>query len=126
MKIRAGFVSNSSSSSFTIVSKEELTKELLLQSLKIDQEHPLNNLFEGIVDCVLARANPINKEQLKCDVEEYGYEEERDLLKLSEDNYVYTGRFSDQGYDHSAEYFLCTNGINVEVEGLKIICEGGY
>jgi hypothetical protein len=49
MKIRNGFVSNSSSSSFLIISKNgELTTDILMESFKIDKESPLYNVAKDI------------------------------------------------------------------------------
>ncbi|MCK9416303.1 hypothetical protein M0Q97_06565 [Candidatus Dojkabacteria bacterium] len=49
MKIRNGFVSNSSSSSFMIISKNgELTTNILMKSFKIDKESPLYNVAKDI------------------------------------------------------------------------------
>jgi len=45
MKIRTGFVSNSSSSSFVIASDEPITEELLLKTLGVSEGHPLQGFL---------------------------------------------------------------------------------
>ena len=58
MKIRLGFVTNSSSTNFIIISKEELTKEYLYEKLGFDKNSPLRkdglelceNILRGL-DC---------------------------------------------------------------------------
>lgn len=48
MKIRAGFVSNSSSTSFLIISKGAFSKEQLLRLMGVDSKSPMHGLFEQL------------------------------------------------------------------------------
>jgi hypothetical protein len=50
MKIRAGFVSNSSSTSFLIISKGAFTREQLLRLMGVDAESPMHKLFDQLYD----------------------------------------------------------------------------
>jgi len=50
MKIRAGFVSNSSSTSFLIISKGAFTREQLLRLMGADAESPMHQLFNQLYD----------------------------------------------------------------------------
>jgi len=54
MKIRNGFVSNSSSSSFVIVSKNgKLTKEKIMKALDVSEKSPLYSIAEDITKTIL-------------------------------------------------------------------------
>ena len=48
MKIRAGFVSNSSSTSFLIIAKGALTRAHLLRLMGVDEESPMHGLFDQL------------------------------------------------------------------------------
>ena len=50
MKIRAGFVSNSSSTSFLIISKGEFTKRQLVRLMGVDAKSPMYGLFSQLYD----------------------------------------------------------------------------
>jgi hypothetical protein len=50
MKIRAGFVSNSSSTSFLIISKGAFTKEQLVKLMGVDAKSPMHQLFDQLYD----------------------------------------------------------------------------
>jgi hypothetical protein len=50
MKVRAGFVSNSSSTSFLIISKGAFTREQLLQLMGTDAQSPMHELFDQLYD----------------------------------------------------------------------------
>lgn len=125
MKIRSGFVSNSSSSSFTVFSKKELTEELLLEIFKIPEGHPLTSLVKDICKCIKRQAKPMDLEEIQEEIE-FGSSRAEELLEKSKQGYYcYTGYFGDDS-SYGAESFLCTNGIKAETEDFKIECEGGY
>jgi hypothetical protein len=50
MKIRAGFVSNSSSTSFLIISKGAFSREQLLRLMGVDAKSPMHDLFDQLYD----------------------------------------------------------------------------
>ena len=50
MKIRAGFVSNSSSTSFLIISKGAFTRAQLLRLMGVDAKSPMHKLFDQLYD----------------------------------------------------------------------------
>jgi len=56
MKIRNGFVSNSSSSSFVVIMKNNtnISKESLLEILKVDKESPLFNFANDLVGFIVS------------------------------------------------------------------------
>lgn len=124
MKIRSGFVSNSSSSSFTVVSKKELTEELLLEIFKVPEGHPLTSLVKDICTCIKRQAKPMDLEELQEEID-FGSSRAEELLEKSKQGYYcYTGYFGDDC--GGAEAFLCMNGIKAETEDFKIECEGRY
>jgi hypothetical protein len=53
MKIRAGFVSNSSSTSFLIISKKDLNKADFFELMGIDLDSPIADLFSGFYEAVV-------------------------------------------------------------------------
>jgi hypothetical protein len=52
MKIRSDFVTNSSSSSFVIGVKEELTREKLYKIFQVSEDHPLRDIPDTILENV--------------------------------------------------------------------------
>ena len=62
MKLRTGFVSNSSSSSFVIWYKDDLTKENLIKAMGVDKNNPLYFYADDLSDYVIAESkDSINK-----------------------------------------------------------------
>jgi hypothetical protein len=53
MKIRAGFVSNSSSTSFLILAAEDLTQENFLQLMGVNPKSPLAEVFRELHEALL-------------------------------------------------------------------------
>jgi hypothetical protein len=53
MRIRDGFVTNSSSTNFLIISKEELTREYLLEKLGFKSNSSIINAGEKLVDSII-------------------------------------------------------------------------
>ena len=129
MKIRTGFVSNSSSSSFMIVSKNgKLTKELLMKVFKVqkgDLFYPIaKDLAEFIVDNV---EETTTKEILVnfCadDISELP-DEVKKCVK-SESGTIYEGSAADDG-DSSVEHLLVDLDIHYEDDDIIFEKEGGY
>jgi hypothetical protein len=56
MKIRTGFVSNSSSTSFLIITKDELNRADFFELMGIDLNSPVAHLFEQLYQDVLESA----------------------------------------------------------------------
>jgi hypothetical protein len=50
MKIRAGFVSNSSSTSFLILAKEDLNRDDFFELMGIKKDSPIADLFDSFYD----------------------------------------------------------------------------
>jgi len=56
MKIRAGFVSNSSSTSFLIIAKDDLNKADFFKLMGVEPSSPVAGLFQQLYDDVLDSA----------------------------------------------------------------------
>jgi len=129
MKIRNGFVSNSSSSSFIVLAKEELTKEKLLELFKVPEDSPIISIVEDIAKTMMSGIKEVSPEEF---INDYGLEDGEDyepysslLKKAKEKNMkIYDGCFSSEG--EGAEMMLCYASINIETDDLIMHGEGGY
>lgn len=124
MKIRTDFVTNSSSSSFIILCKEELTREKLYEIFHVTEDHPLYDLLRDIADTIFSKASRTTKEKIR-----RGYDEIPGKYAdiPGEDYYWYHGQFEDEGMGSGgAEAFLCATDLNFENEDFIMIHEGGY
>jgi hypothetical protein len=60
MKIRAGFVSNSSSTSFLIIAKKDLNKKDFFDLMGIQQDSPIADLFAQFYQDVVDNAEKVD------------------------------------------------------------------
>ena len=134
MKIRQGFVSNSSSSSFVVCWKGDLKKELEL-AFQVPDNHILKEFTTEIAKTFFNCLNDKNKKGMTFDkyLEDYNYGEEElseEALKIKswvEQGYkLATGSFSDESYGGGIEATLCDLDHHYDSENLKIIHYGGY
>lgn len=140
MKIRNGFVSNSSSSSFLIVMKnnKELSTESLIETFKVDSTSPLfdfsKDLAKFLVNysekCTIASIHEehigsYNEEEKTTDdminelVDEMYMD--RDMLEsLKNDKIkVYEGQASNEG-DEPVEAYLYNSGVNFNTDEIEM------
>jgi hypothetical protein len=53
MRVRTGFVSNSSSTSFLILTAEELTEDAFLELMGVSRDSPLAQIFVGLYERIM-------------------------------------------------------------------------
>jgi hypothetical protein len=121
MKIRNGFVSNSSSSSFMVSFKP---KENPKGKITIKMDVDLCNM--GMTIRTIKELDKYWEEQY-CNDYMYMVKEYDKLKKeIQSGKYVIVGSFSSDSGD-STEYMLCECGIPKNIKGVKVIFnEGGY
>ena len=131
MKIRNGFVSNSSSSSFVIVVKKgELTQDKIERAFEGAKNTPFGELVEGVVYQLYNTGEwemDSCYESLDDWIDDYGHYEENDLIyeSVKKGLKVYQGFAEDYGGD-IAEMVLCAAEINYEDEDIIIKKESYY
>lgn len=132
MKIRNGFVSNSSSSSFVIGVKDELTEELLGRILKVEKGSPYKVIAEDSIDAFMRRAELINLNEYLyehhdvTDINEINldYPENKILKKCVDKGFhIYHGTVCDEEYD---EMFVVPLEIDYEDDDIIMYKESYY
>jgi len=58
MKVKADFVTNSSSTSFVLISNGEFTKESLFALVGVSEESPLRHIFATLFECLIDNMIP--------------------------------------------------------------------
>ena len=120
MKIRSDFVTNSSSSSFVIATKKELTPEKLYEVFEVHKHHPLVN----IIDMIFRSAEKTTEKEF---VKEHDYllEDKEYQNILGKGYFLYEGSFSDE-CSSPTETYLCCTGMDITKKDFIMIHEGGY
>lgn len=134
MKVRNGFVSNSSSSSFIIAFSTKDTKEQHKKLKEVfgtfPKDYPIKNSYDFPAAFIgqIGSESPLTRQEY---IELYGEEEddldenEKKVLKLIDDGwFVYESSFSDQ--DDPVDTYLCMSEVKYKDDELFISKEAAY
>jgi hypothetical protein len=126
MKFRNGFVSNSSSSSFIITTREEISERALMDAFKIAPDTPLFSLTKQIVKYIVD--NSTKYDSLEAYKEELGYYDDEyppSSWKEAFDSsrHVYELRCSNEDGDAISEMLYRGGHIECDTEDIKISSE---
>jgi hypothetical protein len=127
MKIRQGFVSNSSSSSFILASKKDLTKSEI-KALLLSDPKIISNLVDKIVDTMVERLYSERPTSLReYALDRYGESNEQIARWHNKGlNFVYHTFFSDEDGDPIESLVCNALDINIETDEFAIEKESGY
>lgn len=126
MKIRNGFVTNSSSTSFLISLKEDWEKKSFMSAIGVDGNSPMNQIFEELFAAVEKCKQELHKAikeryQEALTVEEFlekeGFDSETmEIVEklIAEGRTVYYGRLYSDGETASEIYFTCRSFVVCE------------
>ena len=95
MKMRNGFVSNSSSSSFIIGMKGNLTKDKLLDIFNVPKDSVIYPLVKELSSVIIEKAE---KESVEEYMDDLGYDDEDELPEVSDE----FKRMSEEAGKHAA------------------------
>jgi hypothetical protein len=127
-KIRAGFVSNSSSSSFIVGVNPgaKLTVDKLMELFKIPADSPLYEMNKEIAGCLLRRMEQTYGYDSLEDAKAERYYERSDMAVMEKHAgmEMYRGHVSNE--DGGVEAMLCDATINIDTPDIFIKKEGGY
>ena len=121
MKIRSGFISNSSSSSFIIGTKTPLTEKMLLDKFGVSESSPLWPFVREITEWIINNIKQYSPQDCFSDLGEIP-DEFNELY--SNGMFVYYGHAHDDGSHF--ESGLCEMDLNYKDENFVIKKEGGY
>ncbi len=129
MKVKADFVTNSSSTSFIIISDGELTRKSLFALVGVPEESPLSPIFEALFECLIENMNPASEYSAR---RYYGYD---DLVAFVREEFseeianrvaeaqkkgskVYIGELSSE--DGEIESFFCCDSFELGDESIYL------
>jgi len=126
MKIRNGFVSNSSSSSFVVAVSPDSDLKTELEKFKVsDDSNPFVEVANEIVDWIIGSVDIYDDEDLKYELDE-DYLSENIKQAHFHGWKLYRGCASDGCCDDGVEGIVCNMTIDINNDNLIIEKEGGY
>jgi len=147
MKIRNGFVSNSSSSSFVVIVKngEELKNENLMEIFDVKESSPLYSFAKDLANWISNNVKEMDikeihdnfvgnykklplteDEMIKEIIDDYGGMSEEDLNKVKNKDYRYYYGSAANDSGEAIESYLCESELDIDTDLIKIQSDGGY
>jgi len=129
MKIRAGFVTNSSSTSFLIISRDELEEGAFLELMGVAPDSPIADLFRELFSDVVGKSQRVDLSRVDSRVSpETWFKTDRlsatmiaRLRKAAGQGLTaYFGSLSSD--DTPVQTFFCTDALEVENERMYFNC----
>lgn len=119
MKIRKGFVTNSSSTNFIIICEKELTFDYLYDKLSGSKKSVFDEEIKSLCNIILSAAKRLDSIDVNALSEEYGGDLDKVYKKLSKKAcYIYMGSTSSESSD--IELFFTCEPIEFESEGFYL------
>lgn len=108
MKIRNGFVTNSSSTNFIIISKREITRDFLYKQLNPSNDENFKKEIDDLCDSIIYHLKKEDVNSISNLASEYGGSINKIYERMKSKNcFIYTGELS--GEDSAFEYWMaCT------------------
>lgn len=108
MKIRNGFVTNSSSTNFIIISNQELSREFLSKQLNPLKDKRFKKEINELCDAILYKKSLINDADIDSLQNEYGGEIKKIYNKMKKKScFIYTGELTTEETSFEA-YMACS------------------